>query len=69
MEEKNIRNYEIEKNILVISRLIGHKDDMPGSGRWNFFQQSIKETNDCWICDKQIYTLIFWNQLVGEFHS
>lgn len=38
MEEKNIRNYEIEKNILVISRLTGHKDDMPGSGRWSFYQ-------------------------------
>jgi len=41
---------------------LGHKAEMPGSGCWDM----LTGTGDsCWVCDKWIYTLIFWNENIG----
>lgn len=50
---------------LIITRILGHKVDNKGSGQWKFFTEKVNGENDCWICDRQIYSLIFWNELIG----
>ena len=43
---------------------------MPGSGQWRMISNEtygVPGDFECWICDKQIYTLIFWNEMIG-FH-
>ena len=51
-----------------MTRKLGHKDDIPGAGQWNVFTESHKGQNNCWLCDHQVYSMIFWNQEIGEVH-
>lgn len=53
------------RQTLVISRNLGHKEDMPGSGQFHVHTSKVLHNNNCWVCDKKIYSMIFWNQLVG----
>ena len=44
---------------------------MPGSGQWRMITNEtygVQGDFECWVCDKQIYTLIFWNEMIG-FHQ
>lgn len=47
---------------LIFSRYLGHKDDIPGSGQWKMIDDN---QGDCWICDREIYSIIFWNRIIG----
>lgn len=51
---------------LILTRFLGHKFDIPGSGRWKVFLDCHLNWNDCWHCDKHIYSVIFWNELIGN---
>lgn len=48
---------------------------MPGSAQWKLYSNiddldysdlSHGSQNDCWVCDQHIYSLIFWNELIGK---
>lgn len=39
---------------------------MPGSGQWRAITKQPVGEKECWICDKQVYSLIFWNELIGS---
>lgn len=56
-----------EKVDLTISRMLGHKKDIPGSGQWQFNKKGDK--NGCWNCSNWIYTLVFWNEDIGILNS
>jgi len=43
---------------LIFSRVLGHFTDLPGSGQW-------VDAPQCWICEKWIYSFIFWSQSIG----
>ena len=43
---------------LIFTRALGHKNDIPGLGQWRMVEDS---SEGCWVCDKEIYSLIFWN--------
>ena len=43
--------------------MIGHKLDMPGAIEWQMHRQKNQE---CWVCDKKIYTFFFWSPLYAE---
>ena len=60
-----ISNFVDKDKNLIITRNLGHKIDIPGSGQWRLMTDNNKGDHDCWICDKQIYSLIFWNELIG----
>lgn len=52
---------------LTLTRIRGHKRDLPGSGRWKIRNERSRTPHgDCWICDCKPYTLFFWNQDIGE---
>jgi hypothetical protein len=53
-----------EENILILSRMILHKNEMPGSGQWKLLKKMIEK---CWICNNNVHSLIFWNQKIGIF--
>mmetsp|Transcript_33921 Transcript_33921/g.52236 ORF Transcript_33921/g.52236 Transcript_33921/m.52236 type:complete len:183 (+) Transcript_33921:179-727(+) len=38
---------------------------MPGSAQWKMLTHQRKGHNECWVCDRQVYSLIFWNELIG----
>jgi hypothetical protein len=40
-----------DKN-LIITRNLGHKIDIPGSGQWKLFSGESSTDKDCWICDR-----------------
>jgi len=50
---------------MIISRNLGHKEEIPGSGQWRVITADLPGYNECWVCDRTIYSLIFWNQLIG----
>ena len=35
------------------------------TGQWEMVTGETKRDNECWVCDRQVYTLIFWNELIG----
>ena len=37
-----------EDSRLILTRILGHKMDMPGSGQWKVIKDKSEE---CWICD------------------
>ena len=70
-----VNTYQANEN-LIYQRILGHKDDMPGSGQWieTSNETTPPELLNDWITDKSIYTLIFWSksyakqiQLKAEF--
>ena len=43
--------------------MLGHKEDIPGSGQWRM----ITDLNDqCWVCQYWKYALVFWNEDIGK---
>jgi len=48
-----------------MTRNIGHKEDIPGSGQWRIITDELPGRNECWVCDRKVYSVIFWNELVG----
>lgn len=65
MEQNLTQDVAADKRLLVVTRILGHKEDIPGSGRWQVFSEPFKGRNDCWVSDHHIYSLIFWNELIG----
>ena len=51
---------------MSIYRVMGHKQDMPGSGQWRM--QTNSDEKQCWVCNGTIYNLIFWTRGVGKYH-
>ena len=49
---------------MSIQRVLGCKEDIPGSGQWRM--QKNQDENGCWCCNNSIYTLIFWNKEIGQ---
>ena len=51
---------------LVFQRVLGHKNDMPGSGMWYESSNAVAcpphYKNNCWICDGHVYSVIFWSK-------
>ena len=51
---------------LVFQRMLGFKEEMPGSGMWYESSKLITYKphykSDCWICDRHVYSLIFWSK-------
>ena len=43
---------------MILTRMIGLKEQMPGSGQWRLLTQA---SDECWHCNQWIYTLIFWD--------
>lgn len=50
----------------MFQRVLGHKAEMPGSGQW---QMLTEKADECWICDRHIYTLLFWSPSIGHSTS
>ena len=50
-----------ESVTLIITRLLGHKTDMPGSGQWKIINDT-KKQEECWICGLNKYSLLFWSE-------
>jgi hypothetical protein len=66
LDERRMGNKDLANestNKLVFQRYMGHKAEMPGSGQW----QMLTEKHDhCWVCDKWIYGIVFWNPRVSN---
>ncbi len=43
---------------MIFTRVLGHKQDMPGSGQWKLIKDKHEE---CWVCDQEVYGLVFWD--------
>ena len=44
---------------LTISRALGHKALMPGSGQWRLNKKL--DASACWYCGNWSFALVFWN--------
>jgi len=63
----NVRTYQANEN-LIYQRILGHKEDMPGSGQWIETSTATAPPdllND-WITNKGIYTLVFWSKKLAK---
>ena len=51
---------------MIFTRVLGHKLDMPGSGQWKLIKDKREE---CWVCDQEVYGLVFWDPAVVSGRS
>lgn len=52
------------ERVLVLNRVLGHEKEFSvDQSRW---QLQTSNDRDCWICDKLIYSVLFWNQGIGS---
>ena len=47
--------------------MLGHKEDIPGSGQWyesskNAVACKPHYKNECWFCEGHVYSIIFWSK-------
>ena len=68
------QNAQAERITLVMSRKLGHDVEMPGARQWRIFsniddmdysEDRHGNQNDCWVCDHQVYSLIFWDEMIA----
>eukprot|EP00347_Sterkiella_histriomuscorum_P002614 403367462 len=71
-------NPPLENQKLIFQRYLGHKEDIPGIGQWQMLTSQNPNDSpaccECWVCNKYIYTLIFWSkcieyQLNDDYHQ
>lgn len=55
--------------MLVFNRYLGHKTELPGSGQWRMLAPSNDIQERCWVCNLEVYTLIFWSRNFGLKHQ
>lgn len=55
----------VDKDVLIFTRQTGHTLDLPGAAQWKMITRSQPGENACWVCDRQVYSLIFWNEIIG----
>ena len=60
-------NLRTDSNNMTLTRILGHKERMKGSGRW--LMQTQIERDGCWRCDQWGFTLFFWNEKIGKFNN
>lgn len=48
---------------LILTRNLGHRVEMPSGHKWVLRTTAMK---GCWVCDKEVFSLIFWNLKVGK---
>ena len=44
----DIANDTAESSRCILTRIMGHKVDMPGSGQWKLITD---KSDECWVCD------------------
>ena len=49
---------DITEKKMILTRIIGMKEQMPGSGQWQLLTD---RQDECWHCDQWIYSLVFWD--------
>jgi hypothetical protein len=64
-QNASISRLDHERKTLILTRILGHKVDIPGSAQWNMITARVPKQTECYICDKQIYSIIFWNTKIG----
>ena len=52
---------------LIFQRMLGHKEEMPGSGQWyesskNAVACKPHYKNECWMCEGHVYSVLFWSK-------
>ena len=53
----------INKKTCIITRHIGYKKMIPGSGQWKILTE---EKDECWFCGQHILTLFIWSPRIGQ---
>jgi len=49
--------------ILILQRKLGHDNEfMFQPSNWECDELNEKQ---CWVCNRQIYSLVFWNESIG----
>ena len=51
--------------MLIFTRYLGHKTEIPGSGQWKMIATSNDEQERCWVCNHEVYSLVFWSRDFG----
>lgn len=60
---QNVENDPSE--MLIFNRYLGHKTEMPGSGQWRMIATQNDTQERCWICNLEMYSLVFWSRDFG----
>lgn len=50
----------------ILTRKIGHQLEIPGSSDWQLHREN---SNQCYICDRKIYTVFFWSPSIGQIEG
>ena len=55
--------------MLVFTRYLGHKTEIPGSGQWRMIATANDSQERCWSCNLEVYSLVFWSREFGIKHE
>ena len=53
-----------EGQIMQFQRWLGHKYEIPASGQWQMNSAWQDNKDQCWVCNKWCYTVIYWSPSV-----
>lgn len=53
------------QEMLIFTRYLGHKTELPGSGQWRMISTANDEQQRCWVCNLEVYSLVFWSRDFG----
>ena len=67
MLHKVSMNLHTDSEDFTIHRILGHKSRMKGAGQWKM--ETLQQEDSCWVCDRWMYCLYFWNQDIGCFND
>ena len=62
--EQNVGEEAMSNQILLIQRYLGH--DREFKDRVSQWKITSKSDSDCWVCDRHIYSVLFWNKGIGN---
>lgn len=68
--ETHVGAASLSTSWLTMQRFLGHDKEFPGR-RLSDWQLNTEpgEHQGCWVCDRQIYSLMFWNEKIGTLQN
>ena len=60
---EHVHTSVIDKKTCIITRHVGAKKLIPGSGQWKI---DTEQNDECWFCGQHILTLFLWSPRIGQ---
>jgi hypothetical protein len=63
MNTSHVAMPSTDKHKLILTRKLGLKVQLPGSGQWEIMT---RDFDVCWICEQHVLAVFIWSEEIGE---